>query len=656
MSVKNYLDAQIDGTPSIFSRGNDFPLAFALVAIVALMVLPVPTWVLDILVAVNIVFGLLLVLMGIYITSPLQFSVFPSILLISTLYRLALSVATTRMILLDGNAGEIIDTFGKFVAGGNIVVGLVVFLIITIVQFIVIAKGSERVAEVSARFSLDAMPGKQMSIDSDLRSGLIDKEEARKKRSNLELEAKLHGSMDGAMKFVKGDAIAGIVIIIVNLLGGLAIGVLQLDMEMRDAMAKYSILTVGDGMVAQIPALLGALSAGLIVTRVTGEKSERHLGDSIQKQFGAVPRASLVAGGLCFFLALVPGFPSFIFVLIGVALMLASLVMFPNLPLLFQRFREPNFASVIKKKELAVPQLKSIDTTQIIPTVPLLMQLSQEWSLNNQGEKLSSTIANVQQDLHHDLGLMLPKMNFHIDKAGTNSWQLLAHEVPIAQSKSKDDQDMEQIAQTVHRSLRRNARLFLGLQETSTLLNQISVTHPDIVKEALRILPLQSLAAILRNLVEESVSIRNLQAILEAVVDAGQSEKDINNLTEHVRVALSRQTCYRIAPTGALRVLVLSQDLEEFLSNSIRVGSGKIQLSIDPKEGERLVALLAQTIDQYKPDAVLVNVQLRKCVRMLVEIPNFDMPVLSHNELAAHLKPEVVGQIGVPNQEFLESA
>ena len=290
MDIHAYFSSVANPSKTWLSRVSDLVLAGLVIAIIALMILPLPAILLDLLVALNISLGVMLVLMGIYVSKPLQFSAFPSVLLISTLFRLALSVATTRMILLHADAGDIIDTFGTLVAGNNVIVGLVVFLIVTLVQFLVIAKGAERVAEVGARFTLDALPGKQMSIDSDLRSGLIDKMEARSKRQELELESKLHGSMDGAMKFVKGDAIAGIVIIIINLLGGLAVGIFQRGMDAGAAMSKYSILTIGDGMVAQIPALLSAMAAGLIVTRVTDTESDDHLGDSIQSQLASIPR------------------------------------------------------------------------------------------------------------------------------------------------------------------------------------------------------------------------------------------------------------------------------------------------------------------------------------------------------------------------------
>ena len=300
---------------------SDLLLAAGVVAILALMILPIPLVIIDALVAANVLCGVGLLLLAIYIPGPTAFASFPSVLLLTTLFRLSLSIAITRLILLDADAGHIIETFGQMVVGGNLVVGLVVFLIITVVQFIVIAKGAERVAEVAARFTLDAMPGKQLSIDSDLRSGLIDKDEARRRRRRLEIESQLHGALDGAMKFVRGDSIAGIVIIIINIVGGLAIGVLQRGLPLGQAVQTYSILTIGDGLVAQIPALLSAIAAGLIVTRTAGDDSDRHLGASIARELRGHPRVPLIGGILAVLLALVPGFPWPVFLVIGFALL-----------------------------------------------------------------------------------------------------------------------------------------------------------------------------------------------------------------------------------------------------------------------------------------------------------------------------------------------
>ncbi len=658
MSLKDYLQSNSQPAPSFFSHTSDLFLALGVVAIVTLMVLPVPPLMLDVLVAINIVFGLVLVLMGVYITSPLQFSAFPSVLLISTLYRLALSVATTRMILLHGDAGNIVDTFGNLVAGGNLIVGLVVFLIITLVQFIVIAKGAERVAEVSARFSLDAMPGKQLSIDSDLRSGLLDKEGARQKRREIELEAKFHGSMDGAMKFVKGDAIAGIVITIINLLGGLAIGMLQLDMSASAAMAKYSILTVGDGMVAQIPALLGAMSAGLIVTRATDEKSDKHLGDSIQKQLTSIPRVSLVAGGICCLMAFVPGFPSGVFIILGLMLLASGILLIPVWRNRLQQASKPTFDAIIKSKEKStrVPVGSSTESIELQAAVPLLLQLPSSWGKDNTPALLIAELDEVLQELQLNLGFKLPAINFHWTSSLNDKWQLLAYEVPIAQSESAAGDPLSVIPSAVHQALRRHATLFLGLQETSFLLAQASDDNPDIVKEALRVVPMQNLAAIFRNLIEEEIPIRNLRSILEALIDAGQHEKDINNLTEFVRIALSRQISYRFAPQGVLRALALSPELEDRLLQSLRVTAGKVQLSMDPMDVEAIISTLVEAVRQHNPTAIVVNVQVRKYVRKLIELDCFDFPVLSHNELVSTVHIDVIDRVGLPKIQHLESA
>jgi type III secretion protein V len=649
MSIQDYLQSEKKPNGGVISNVSDIVLAIGIVAIIALMVLPLPLIILDALVAVNIVVGLILVLMGVYITTPLQFSVFPSVLLISTLYRLALSVATTRMILLHGDAGHIIDTFGNMLAGGNIVVGLVVFLIVTLVQFIVIAKGAERVAEVAARFTLDAMPGKQLSIDSDLRSGLIDKEEAKHKRRDIELESKLHGSMDGAMKFVKGDAIAGIVIIIINLLGGLAIGVMQLDMELSAAMAKYSILTVGDGMVAQIPALLGAMSAGLIVTRATDEQEDRHLGDSIQKQLTAIPRVSLVAGGLCLLLATVPGFPTGIFVTIGIILLISGALLIPVWRTKIDKLTKPTFEVILSSKEKTkTKDLVSVDN-QMKTAIPLLLQLPLELSNNQLGTELMIEVETIIKKYQIDIGIILPKMDIHWFGNYNSGWSLMAYEVPIVSGSFNSSDSTTRIPGEIRDALRKNGTLFLGLQETSTMLTQLSADLPDIVKEALRIVPIQSISTILKNLVEEEIPIRNLRAILEALIETGQHEKDVNNLTEYARVALKRQISHRYAPEGILRIVTLTPQLEEKLLNSMRATTGKVQLALSPNDADKILNKITESISAHSPVALVTSIQIRRHVRKMIEIPCFDTSVLSHNELMPHLNIKVLDSVDTPD-------
>ena len=645
------------------ARFTDIVLVAGIVAIIALMIVPLPTWAIDVLVAANIAGGVLLLLLAIYVANPLEFSVFPSVLLISTLFRLALSIATTRMILLHGEAGHIIETFGHMVAGGNLVVGLVVFLIITVVQFIVIAKGSERVAEVAARFSLDAMPGKQMSIDSDLRSGLIDKDEARRRRRVLENESKLNGSLDGAMKFVKGDAIAGIIIIIINLLGGLAIGVMQIGMTMGDAAIKYSILTIGDGMVTQIPALLGAMSAGLLVTRTTDDEHDKHLGDAIGRQLTAKPRVLLVAGGLCLLFAMVPGFPAVVFVLLGVALFTSGAMLTPALRARWERFAQPKVAAV-RRRAAEAPALMSTDVAPPRPTVPLLLELPAGRLSADASRELLHGLEGVLDHFQLYLGLRLPRIDVHavqLDESeqedeDATGWRLLAHEVPVAQGALPSENTAQALADAVRESLRRHTALFLGTQEANHLLTRASVDLPDVVKETLRALPLARVAEILRRLVEEEVAIRNLRDILETLSDAAQREKDVYALTELVRIGLKRQLCYRHAPDGRLHALLLEPSLEEMLRGAVRVNGGAQQLALDPVQMSQLMQRFAEAVQQHRPAAIVTAVDIRRHVRKLIEADCFDTPVLSYHELMPTLQLEVLARVGADGAPMLEVA
>ncbi len=663
MSLDSFFKSASTSRDSALSRYGDLALVVGVVAIVALMVLPLPLWLVDLLVAMNIVCGMLLLLVAIYVRSPLEFSVFPSVLLITTLFRLSLSIATTRMILLEGNAGHIIDTFGKLVAGGSLVVGLVVFLIITVVQFIVIAKGAERVAEVAARFSLDAMPGKQLSIDSDLRSGLIDKDEARRRRRELEQESKLHGSLDGAMKFVKGDAIASIVIVVINLLGGLAIGVLQKDMSLSAAMTMYSILTIGDGMVTQIPALLGAMSAGLIVTRTTDEERDRHLGDAIGRQIGAKPRVLLVAGGLCLLFATVPGFPAVVFVVLGFVLATIGALLTPALRTWIERWSKPAIRAVVRRPEPA-PAVMATMLPQVRPTVPLLLELPLAALSAPLAAQLLSQLEHVLDRFQLALGVTLPRINVHPHPAAERddadaAWRLLVFEVPIAEGAMAElpsDDLAYALSEAVYQALRRHAHLFLGTQETSALLTRAGADYPDVVKEVLRALPLARVAEVLRRMVEEEVAIRNLRDILEALADAAQREKDVYALAELARIALKRQLSHAVAPHGLLRAVLLAPDFEEQLRGAIRVSGGVQQLSLDPRDAQAAMQSLAGAVHEHRPAAIVCAVDVRRHVRKLIEADCFDTPVLSYHELMPNLKLEVLHRVAVAPATLLAAA
>lgn len=655
MSLHAYFDRAAGRREGLLSRYVDLVLVAGVIAIVALMVLPLPLWLIDLLVAANIASGVLLLLVAMYIAGPIEFAVFPSLLLITTLFRLSLSIATTRQILLHADGGHIIATFGKLVAGGNLVVGLVVFLIITVVQFIVIAKGAERVAEVAARFSLDAMPGKQLSIDSDLRSGLIDKDEARRKRRHLELESKLHGSLDGAMKFVKGDAIAGIVIIAINLIGGLAVGVLQQDMAVGHALHTYSILSIGEGMVAQIPALLGAMAAGLIVTR-TADEDERHLGDAIRRQLGAKPRVLVVGGAVCALFAIVPGFPAPVFLLLAALMLAGGLLLMPA----WQRRLERLRGKTLPAQRDLPPAIQEAPAAQLPPALPLLLLLPAPALRGDDGRALGEALGRMVADFQLHLGVPLPRIALHgRDATFGDGWELMVYETPIATGAmpaARGGPSAPLLAEAMRQTLRRHAPLFVGIQETTAMLTQASAELPDVVKEVLRALPIQRVAEVLRRLVAEEISIRNLRDVLESLAEAGQREKDVQTLTEFARIALKRQTSHRVAPDGELRCLMLSPALEDTLRQGLRVSGGVAQLAIDPALAQQITLALLTALVTHRAAAIVTAVDVRWHVRKLIEAEAFDSPVLSFHELIPSLRLEVLDRVELPELPMLRAA
>ncbi len=636
-------------------RASDAALLGGLVAILAMMVLPLPPWLIDGLVGLNIAIGLILLLAALHIDSPLELSAFPGVLLVSTLFRLALSIATTRQILLQGHAGHVIDAFGHLVAGGQLLVGLVVFSIITVVQFIVVAKGAERVAEVSARFVLDALPGKQMSIDADLRSGLIDKDEARRRRRDLERESKLHGSLDGAMKFVKGDTLASLVIIAINGLGGLAIGMLQHGMSLQGAVAKYSILSIGEGMVAQLPALLCAMAAGLIVTRSSDHEGDRHLADTIARQLGAKPRVPLLAAGLCGWLACVPGFPAAVFLPLGGALGLAGAWHRPAVRRHAHKLMAPARHWLGSKSAPAA--LESAQATAA-PAPRAVAPLSLHWPA---GALTPATTAEALRALQGaleqvgtDLGLALPPLvleqapGAELRAPEGPAWQLRAYGTPIATGTLAEAGTAAALAEATWQALRRHAGLFLGLQETSVLLSRTGQEAPELVKEVLRALPVPRVAEILRRLVEEGVCIHPLREILEALGDAAQREKDVHALTELTRMALRRQISHRAAPQGRLQAVLLMPDLEDALRQSLHGTPGAQQAALSPERARGVLAAVARAA-RDTPGAVLITpVELRRAVRKLIEPECFDTLVLSFHELLPTLQWDVVARLDLP--------
>ncbi|MGL6510195.1 SctV family type III secretion system export apparatus subunit AscV [Aeromonas hydrophila] len=689
---------------------KDIMLAVLLLAIVFMMVLPLPPVALDILIAINMTISVVLLMMAVYINSPLQFSAFPAVLLITTLFRLALSVSTTRMILLQADAGQIVYTFGNFVVGGNLVVGIVIFLIITIVQFLVITKGSERVAEVSARFSLDAMPGKQMSIDGDMRAGVIDVHEARERRSIIEKESQMFGSMDGAMKFVKGDAIAGLIIIFVNILGGVTIGVTQKGLSAADALQLYSILTVGDGMVSQVPALLIAITAGIIVTRVSSEESA-DLGSDIGAQVVAQPKAMLIGGVLLVLFGLIPGFPMVTFFTLAAVVTAGGYFIGlrqrnaqtsnQDLPtVLAQGAGAP--AARSKPKAGGKARGKLGEKEEFAMTVPLLIDVDGALQAELEAIALNDELVRVRRALYLDLGVPFPGIHLRFNEGvGAGEYLIQLQEVPVARGLlrpgyllvqenasqlellgipyeegtpllpgqptlwvAKEHQERiekmrlaaltpDQVV-TWHLShvLREYAEDFIGIQETRYLLEQMEGSYGELVKEAQRIIPLQRMTEILQRLVGEDISIRNMRAILEAMVEWGQKEKDVVQLTEYIRSSLKRYICYKYANgNNILPAYLLDQQVEEQIRGGVRQTSAGSYLALDPTITQSFLEQVRHTVGdltqmQNKP-VLIVSMDIRRYVRKLIEGDYHALPVLSYQELTQQINIQPLGRVGL---------
>ncbi|OZG74778.1 EscV/YscV/HrcV family type III secretion system export apparatus protein [Hahella sp. CCB-MM4] len=690
---------------------SDFVLAFGVVAIVGLMILPLPHVVIDILVAVNILIAVGLLLLSIYVPSPLAFASFPSVILLSTLFRLSLSIAITRLILLEADAGDIIDTFGNMVVGGNLVVGIVVFIIITVVQFIVIAKGAERVAEVAARFTLDAMPGKQLSIDSDLRAGLIDKDDAKKKRRMLERESQLHGSLDGAMKFVKGDAIAGIVILIVNILGGLTVGVIQNDMSFGEAVHTYSILTIGDGLVSQVPALLTSIAAGLIITRTGSDESERHLGSAIGKQFGAFPRVFLIGGILSLLLMTIPGFPWPVFLVLGLLLLGWTIWKNPS-PIVLRWF--PGFAKAASSEAQSETD-HSNDIRAIEPLAPVALSASKDLLDTLGASAVSLELNRVIGELRDNYGVPVPAAVIQEDRQlPAGGYQLESYGVRLArgqleleksyaleqdalqiparllssdqvpdpsgsdmtadqlagqsaafipempgrwQKETAENIDsrrlltpMELLAIHCRTALIRYLPMFMGIQEASNMVNQWAQAYPDLIKETLRVVPPQRLTEILKRLLKEGISIRNLRDVFEAIADAGTREKDLIMLTELVRQALKQQISHHHTDDQhRLRAVLIHPDLEDQVRQICRNIQPAQPVSLPPdvyaQITESLKGFISQSHKFPKPIVLLCNADIRRQFRQLLEDDFHLLPVLAYQELVGNVQILPLGHL-----------
>ncbi len=621
----------------------DIALAVLVVSVVAMMIVPLPTWLLDILISTNLSLSVAILLVVLYVPDALAIATFPTVLLLTTLFRLALNVSSSRLILLQANAGEVIRAFGNFVVRGNYVVGGVVFLILTIIQFVVIAKGGERVAEVGARFVLDAMPGKQMAIDAELRAGSIDGNEARRRRRSLARESQFYGSMDGAMKFVKGDVIASLIITIVNILGGLAIGVGQKGLPAVVALKRYGLLTIGDGLVSQIPALVLSTAAGVLVTRTASEEPDTPLGEEISRQVFGTPKALRVASVFILLLAVMPGLPTAPF------LILAAVLFFVARARARQLTRDDQRAATEPS-----PQPQTKRGPQFIPmVVPWSIEVSEDLSPllddqpTNDGERLGvrGRAIALREILFAELGVPVPAPRVRA-VAGLPSRTALVslHEVPAklvpVDAALSEDAAIDFISERAAELLRSRAADFLGMSETQRLLDELEQFAPPVVRNVVpKPVSLTLLADILRRLVEERVSVRDLRAILEALAVVASTEKDPLNLAEFVRGQLRRVITFKLTRgSPQLGVLLLDPMIEDTVRRAITRTPNGAFLTLAPPAARDVVAAIRRAVGEARAQAseapiVLTQPDIRRFVRKLIETEMPDVVVVSFAEL-----------------------
>jgi flagellar biosynthesis protein FlhA len=681
----------------IFSKNSDLAIAIGLIAVLGVMIVPIPPLGLDLFLALSIALAVGILLISVYANKPLDFSTFPSVLLITTLLRLSLNVASTRNILLRGAnegtaaAGSIIQSFGEFVVGGNYAVGIIIFIILVVINFIVITKGAGRVAEVSARFTLDAMPGKQMAIDADLNAGLINDKDAKRRRAEVAQEADFYGSMDGASKFVRGDAIAGILITAINIIGGIIVGVVQNDMSFADATRIFTLLTVGDGLVAQIPALIISTAAGIIATR---NSSNEGLGTQVGQEFSAHPKAFYITAGALGMFALIPGFPGLPF------MTLASLIGFAGF-----RIEKGKARAILAEKTTAATKETASKTETIESLLPVeLVQLEVGYGIVSivdaeQNGDLLERISHIRKQFATEWGLIVPsvriKDNLELKPGG---YSIKLKGVEIAKGELMPDHLMAMDPGTVIESmegvetkepvfglpaiwitddlkdeaqyngytvvdlstivathltevLKANLSELFGRQELTKVLDHFKEDNPKIVSDLVPdILPLGIVLKVLQNLLREGVSVRDLRTILETLAEYGTSQKDPDVLTEYARQALYRTITERIKSSqGDVPIFTLDRALEEAVARSIIQSEHGPQLNLDPKVTQTILASLNEKIEeatsQGEKMVVLCSPVIRRHFKRLTEkfIPN--MIVVSHNELSPEVNIRSLGTV-----------
>ncbi|GAM15589.1 flagellar biosynthesis protein FlhA [Mesobacillus selenatarsenatis] len=674
---------------------RDLSVLLSVILIVAMLIIPFPPWLLSVLIMVNISIALLVLLNTMNMTEPLQFSVFPSLLLLLTLFRLGLNVSTTRSILSKGEAGGVVETFGTFVVGGNVVVGMVVFLILIIIQFIVITKGSERVSEVAARFTLDAMPGKQMSIDADLNAGMISEHQARERREKVSREADFYGAMDGASKFVKGDAIAGIIIVLINLIFGIVIGMTQLGLSIGESAEKFSLLTVGDGIVSQIPALLISTATGIVVTRAA---SDGNLGINITSQLLAYPKMLYVGAATIFLLGLFTPIHDML------TIPIAALMAFGGYS--FSRVPEPDKQQLQEMEEdIQMDEMKSPESVvNLLNVDPIEFEFGYgliPLADANQGGDLLDRIVMIRRQLAIELGLVIPVVRIRDNiQLQPNEYRLkikgnemargeLLLDHYLAMSPGIDDDSIEGIdtiepsfglpAKWITEEMKEQAEIFgytvvdppsvvsthitevikanahelLGRQETKQLIDHLRESYPILVEEATpNPLSVGEIQKVLGKLLKENVSIRNLPIIFETLADYGKVTTDTDILAEYVRQALARQITNQYSRNGeTLKVITLSGRVEKVIADGVQQTEHGNYLSLDPAVSQGILESVANQVEQLsimeQTPIILCSPAVRMYVRQLTERYFAQIPVLSYNELEANVEVQSVGVVNV---------
>ncbi len=672
----------------------DILFAFAVVGIVIMFIIPMPTIIMDLLLTANITFSLLIILVSIYINEPLQVSVFPSLLLFATLFRLGLNVSTTRLILGQGYAGKVIASFGNFVVGGNYVVGFIIFLILVVIQYVVITKGAERVAEVAARFTLDAMPGKQMSIDADLNAGIIDEREAQEQREKIRQEADFYGAMDGASKFVKGDAIAGIIITVINIIGGLIIGMAQQGLSFGEAAQTYTLLTVGDGLVSQIPALLISTATGMIVTRAA---SERNMGEEMSDQMMSQPKALFIASIVLFILGFMPGLPTvpfFVMALImgGLGFVLRSTIKEETEEI--EEEEEPSPQEMQQARENEIKNIIKVDQLEVEVGYNLI-----SFVLPDQGGDFLDRVSMIRKQMAMELGIIIPPVRildnlqlepniYRVKLKGVeiSRFEILpdyylamdsgmttadikgietkepAFDTPAIWIDESQKEEAEMANYTIvdppsvmatHLTelIKEHAHELIGRQEVKDLVDNVEENNSAVVNELLPdLLSLGEIQKVLQNLLWENIPVNNLVTILETLADYARTTKNIDLLTEYVRQGLSRQiTNQFVDQNNQLVVITLDPQLEENLGQAVEQSDQGNYLAVEPQQAQQLIESIsneAQKLLQKGKEPILVtSPMIRRPLKELTSRSFPQLTILSFSELTPNVNLEVLGTV-----------